>query len=118
MAYECIIVETDAAVGIIRLNRPDALNALSSQVFADLDAVMDATAEDRDVRVVVLQGAGEKAFVAGADIKETAKYICPGMQRIGNGSQAQCKRIQTNRIHIRYVWKRIRYPAKRTANGA
>ena len=68
--YDTLLVATDGPVRTVTINRPDVLNALSSQVFADLDAVMDATAEDRDVRVVVLQGAGEKAFVAGADIKE------------------------------------------------
>ena len=70
MAYENIIVETRDAVGLITLNRPKALNALNRQVFTDLAACLEALAGREEVRVVVITGAGERAFVAGADIKE------------------------------------------------
>ena len=58
--------------GIARLtfNRPDKLNALSGEMVAQFEAALDAIAADRSVRVVILTGAGEKAFVAGADIGE------------------------------------------------
>jgi enoyl-CoA hydratase len=71
MAYETIIVETAAAVGLIRLNRPDALNALNSQVLRDVTAALDAWEQDEAIRCVVLAGS-ERAFAAGADIKEMA----------------------------------------------
>ncbi|MDP6706243.1 MAG: enoyl-CoA hydratase-related protein [Alphaproteobacteria bacterium] len=70
MSYQTLLVETDGPVRTVTINRPEVLNALSSEVFAELQAVMDETAETNGVRVVVLKGAGEKAFVAGADLKQ------------------------------------------------
>jgi enoyl-CoA hydratase len=70
MTYETLIVETpEAGVTLIRLNRPEALNALNSQLLSDLGAALDAAATDETVRCLVLTGS-EKAFAAGADIKE------------------------------------------------
>jgi enoyl-CoA hydratase len=69
MAYETILVETQGAVTLITLNRPQALNALNSQVLADLIAAFAAFDADTTQRCVVLTGS-EKAFAAGADIKE------------------------------------------------
>jgi enoyl-CoA hydratase len=71
MAYETILVETKGSVGIIRLNRPQALNALNAQVNKDLTAAIDAFETDDKIACVVLTG-NEKAFAAGADIKEMA----------------------------------------------
>ncbi|MGB0696250.1 MAG: enoyl-CoA hydratase [Rhodospirillaceae bacterium] len=71
MAYENILVETDGKVGVITLNRPKALNALSSPLMADVEAALAAYEADPDIHVVVLTGS-EKAFAAGADIKEMA----------------------------------------------
>jgi len=72
MGYENLIVERDDAVLIITINRPTVLNALNGQVLDELsDAINQARADD-GVRALVLTGAGEKAFVAGADIKELA----------------------------------------------
>ena len=71
MAYETINFEISDNVALITLNRPDALNALSSKLLAELaTAVADADASDK-VRCIVLTGS-EKAFAAGADIKEMA----------------------------------------------
>ena len=69
MAYETIIVEVEDHVALIRLNRPDALNALNTQLLQELcQALEDADANDK-VRCIVVTGS-EKAFAAGADIKE------------------------------------------------
>ena len=71
MAYKTIIVETADHVALIRLNRPDALNALNSELLGELaHAVSDADANEK-VRCIVITGS-EKAFAAGADIKEMA----------------------------------------------
>lgn len=71
--YETIIVEkTDAKIAVITINRPDKLNALNTKVHEEGVAALDALKNDDDVRVVVFTGAGEKAFIAGADISEFA----------------------------------------------
>ncbi|NKJ40873.1 MULTISPECIES: enoyl-CoA hydratase-related protein [unclassified Novosphingobium] len=72
MSYETILVETQGPVTLITLNRPQALNALSSQVLADLIAAFAAFEADPAQRCAVLTGSGDKAFAAGADIKEMA----------------------------------------------
>ncbi len=71
--YETLVMERDGAVGILTINRPEKRNALSTQVRAELVAALDALRDDGSVRVLVVTGAGEKAFVAGADIGEFAQ---------------------------------------------
>lgn len=72
MSYESILVEQKGAVTLITLNRPQALNALNSQVLAELIEAFAAYQADASQLCAVLTGAGEKAFAAGADIKEMA----------------------------------------------
>ncbi|WP_378945041.1 enoyl-CoA hydratase [Mesorhizobium sp. ANAO-SY3R2] len=69
MAYETIIVETRGKVGLITLNRPKALNALNSQVLAEMLAATAEFEADNAIGAIVITGS-EKAFAAGADIKE------------------------------------------------
>ncbi len=71
MAYENILVETHGPVGLIRLNRPKALNALCDALIKDLGQALDAFEADDAVGAIVLTGS-ERAFAAGADIKEMA----------------------------------------------
>ncbi|WP_428332040.1 enoyl-CoA hydratase-related protein [Novosphingobium sp.] len=73
MSYETVLVEARGAVTLITINRPQALNALSSQVAEDLIAAFAAFEADPAQRCAVLTGSGEKAFAAGADIKEMAE---------------------------------------------
>ncbi len=72
MSYETILVEQRGAVTLITLNRPQALNALNSQVLAELIDAFAAYEADAGQRCAVLTGSGDKAFAAGADIKEMA----------------------------------------------
>jgi enoyl-CoA hydratase len=72
MSFENLLVERDGAVTIVTLSRPKVLNALNAQTFDELTTVFESIAADADTRVVILTGAGEKAFVAGADINEIA----------------------------------------------
>ncbi len=72
MAYETLIVEVEDHIGLIRLNRPEALNALNSQLLRELSVAMQAMQENDSVRVIVLTGS-DKAFAAGADIKEMSE---------------------------------------------
>ncbi len=76
MAYENIIVETKGHVGLITLNRPKALNALSSPLIAELGQALDVFEADADIGAIVLTGS-EKAFAAGADIKEMQNRTYP-----------------------------------------
>jgi enoyl-CoA hydratase len=70
MSYENLKVETRDEVAVVTVNRPDKLNALNDRTVEELDAAFAAIAADPAVRGVILTGAGEKAFVAGADIGE------------------------------------------------
>lgn len=96
MAYENILVETKGRVGIIRLNRPQALNALCKALVEELGAQLDNFEDDPGIGCVVLTGS-DKAFAAGADIKEMkdrtfvdvyqSDFITRGWERI-----AQCRK--------------------------
>jgi enoyl-CoA hydratase len=72
MSYQNLLVETREGVTFVTINRPDKLNALNDATVAEIDAAFAAVSADPAVRGVVLTGAGEKAFVAGADINELA----------------------------------------------
>jgi enoyl-CoA hydratase len=72
MSFETLLVERDGAVATVTINRPKVLNALNSQTISDLHRAMLELQQDAAVRAVVITGAGEKAFVAGADINELA----------------------------------------------
>ncbi|RVH88120.1 enoyl-CoA hydratase, partial [Sinorhizobium medicae] len=69
MGYETLLVETRGRVGLITLNRPQALNALNAAVMRDLHEALNAFDADKGVGAIVLTGS-EKAFAAGADVKE------------------------------------------------
>ena len=73
MSYENILCEVTGAIGRVTINRPKLMNALNRQTLDELAAAFDALRDDEAVRLVILTGAGEKAFVAGADINELAK---------------------------------------------
>lgn len=91
MAYENIEVETQGHVGIVRLNRPKALNALCDALIAELGQALDGYEADENIGCIVLTGS-EKAFAAGADIKEMAEksymdayladFITKGWERV------------------------------------
>ncbi|MEQ1708657.1 MAG: enoyl-CoA hydratase [Terricaulis sp.] len=71
MTYENILTESAAGVGIIRLNRPKALNALNNALICELNAALDGFEADASIGCIIITGS-EKAFAAGADIKEMA----------------------------------------------
>ena len=76
MAYETVLVETRGRVGIVTLNRPQALNALNKQIIAELGHALAAFEADANIGCVVLTGSN-KAFAAGADIKEMEGFTYP-----------------------------------------
>src|SRR5258708_20195050 len=71
MTHQHIIVETKGRVGVIRLNRPQALNALNTELMSELAAAIDGFEADAGIGCMVITGS-DKAFAAGADIKEMA----------------------------------------------
>ncbi|MGH9328475.1 MAG: enoyl-CoA hydratase/isomerase family protein [Terriglobia bacterium] len=70
MNYETLLFSKREGIAFISINRPDKLNALNRTVLDDLEACLAAVRKDEDVRVVILGGAGDRAFAAGADITE------------------------------------------------
>jgi enoyl-CoA hydratase len=96
MAYENILVETRGPVGLITLNRPDALNALCATLIEELGEALDGFETDDAIGAIVLTGS-DKAFAAGADIKEMSEktymdvykqdFITSGWERV-----AQCRK--------------------------
>ncbi len=72
MAYETLLYEKRSGIGYVTVNRPDKLNALNRKVMEELRECFEAIASDPEVSAAILTGAGEKAFVAGADINELA----------------------------------------------
>jgi enoyl-CoA hydratase len=68
MAYETIMFQKQGKVAVIKFNRPKALNAINPQVVAEVHKALDEIEKDHSIKVLVLTGEGEKAFVAGADI--------------------------------------------------
>jgi enoyl-CoA hydratase len=72
MSYETLVHEIRDGISYVTVHRPEKLNALNARVLSELEDCFRALADDSEVRVVILTGAGEKAFVAGADIGELA----------------------------------------------
>ena len=74
MNYENILIQLENSIQTITINRPSKLNALNKATIEELSQVLIASDEEASVRVVIITGAGEKAFVAGADISEFSEF--------------------------------------------
>jgi enoyl-CoA hydratase len=74
MPYENIIFETEGNVAIIKFNRPKALNAISMDVVKEMNLALDEVEGNQSIRVLILTGEGDKAFVAGADISAMVSF--------------------------------------------
>ena len=73
MPYETLLVDVTDGIAVITLNRPQVLNALNRKLIGELEAAFKTARDDASVKVLILTGAGEKAFAAGADIGELAE---------------------------------------------
>ncbi len=99
MDYTTILLERepDEKIAFVTVNRPDKLNALNLQVLQELNAAFDELALDESVRVIVMTGAGQKAFVAGADIAELSGLPDPvhgaAHARLGQGLAFKIERL-------------------------
>ncbi len=92
-SYQYILVERDERVGIVTLNRPKERNALNFQLVDELAGALEELDRDEEIRCIVITGAGEKAFAAGADIKEMADH---SPTEISSGFQSW---LRIKRIH-------------------
>ena len=69
MSYAFLLLQKENGIGTLSINRPEALNALNPDIMRELKAAVEAVAADDEIGVLIVTGAGEKSFVAGADIK-------------------------------------------------
>src|ERR1700675_1986311 len=88
MTYENILLEKKNAIAYVTVNRPKVLNALSLATMEELGVVFQEIKNDSSIRVAILTGAGEKAFVAGADIGELAKQDAVSGKEYAHRGQA------------------------------
>src|ERR1019366_1209703 len=97
MSYSHILFEVDAGgIALITVNRPEKLNALSGAVIADLDQAFQQIAGERAIRAAILTGAGEKAFVAGADIQELAALSALQAREFARRGQRVFRMLETS----------------------
>ncbi len=87
MAYELILLEIQEGIATISVNRPKALNALNPQVMEEIGAALKEISRNPEVRVAILTGTGDKAFVAGADIGTMAKQTALESKRFSAAGQ-------------------------------
>ena len=96
MRYENVLFEVDAGVALITVNRADKLNALSGAVVAELRDAFERIANDPAIRAAILTGAGDKAFVAGADISELAALSPVEMREFARRGQQTFRLLETS----------------------
>jgi enoyl-CoA hydratase/carnithine racemase len=101
--YDALIVERSGGVAAIRLNRPEKHNALSARLCRDLIDALDRMEADDAVNVLILAGAGEKAFCAGADMAEAAGGSGPSAGEVGAPAQAVARVLRTRKPIIAAV---------------
>ena len=107
MSYTTLLFELDAdGIAVATVNRPDKLNALNADVIGDLAALAERVATDHDVRALILTGADEKAFVAGADIGELAEVDGDEGRQLAERGQAAFRALE-----------RLRKPVIAAVNG-
>src|SRR5881275_511694 len=93
--YQSILVDRDERVGIVTLNRPKELNAINFQLVSELANALEEFDRDDEIRCIVLTGAGERAFAAGADIKEMSNKSPIDMLLGGFENWNRIRRIKT-----------------------
>ncbi len=93
--YQYILVERNERVGVVTLNRPKELNALNNALVGELADALEELDHDDAVRCIVITGAGDKAFAAGADIKEMSDKSPVDMMLGGFESWGRIRRIHT-----------------------
>jgi enoyl-CoA hydratase len=100
MAYDTIIFGVEESIATITFNRPKALNALNATLLQEFSQALDEVAENEDIRVLILTGAGDKSFVAGADISELATFNALQAKVFAKKGHAAISRLQALPIPV------------------
>ena len=95
MGFETILLSIERGVATITLNRPQRLNALNGQMFRELGEAVDAVAGDTAARVLVITGSGDRAFAAGADIREFADMNPMAALEFSRSGQRLFEKLET-----------------------
>ena len=106
MEFTNILLEQTDAVSLVTVNRPQVLNALDAETIDELDRCVQSLDADQSTRVVVLTGAGDRAFVAGADIAELSQMTPTVARDVARRGQSLCDRLE-----------RLRKPVIASVNG-
>lgn len=89
MRYENLLFEEKEGIAVLTFNRPKSMNALNAALLREMSQLLDEIADNEAIRVLILTGAGDKAFVAGADITELATYtplMAKSFSKVGHGA--------------------------------
>lgn len=106
MEFKNLLIENDNGIATLTINRPQALNSLNSETLTELGYALYQLEYDAAVKVVILTGAGEKAFVAGADIKEMAEMTAYEGHQFGRKGQ-----------HVMLAVEKMKTPVIAAVNG-
>ena len=94
MAYKYLLLEKEDGIGILYINRPDAMNALNTGVLEEIIQAVGEISRDNEIQVLIITGAGDKSFVAGADIKEMHALTAVEGREFGYIGQAAFRAIE------------------------
>jgi 3-hydroxypropionyl-coenzyme A dehydratase len=89
-----IQIETQANIGVVKINRPEALNAMNSNVVSDLSHAIDQVGADDEIKVVIITGAGERSFCAGADISYMVNIDPITAEKYASSAQSVLSKIE------------------------
>ena len=98
--YKTLIYEKKENIGLLTINRPDKLNAISNELTSELSQFLGEIENDEELRVLIITGAGDKAFVAGADIKELVDRDAKIGRRVSRERQEVFSRIEDLQIPV------------------
>lgn len=94
MAYKYLLLEKEDGIGILYINRPEAMNALNTGVLEEIIKAVGEISSDDEIQVLIITGAGDKSFVAGADIKEMHVLTAVEGREFGYTGQAAFRAIE------------------------
>lgn len=92
--------ERQDSFAIVRLNRPDKLNAISPEMLIELSDTFTKATEDPELRAIILTGAGERAFSAGTDLAELVNVTAAQARSVANRGQALCNQIESSPVPV------------------